>query len=159
MTWLENRVLRKMMVCLLLACLCLSPAVAFGVMDTERTASPVSSWNQEGPDRTVILISASFEKISNVQAYALVYGTSSSTNATILSAVELQSRTSVDDDFETELGPVYRRIWNSSSIEHEVYFPITSGKQYRIKVTITDTVEGVVHSVTDYFDLVENPSS
>ena len=62
-------------------------------------------------------------------------------------------------NFETELGPVYCRVWNSSSIEQEVYFPITSGKQYRIKVTITDTVNGIENSVTDYFDLNENPSS
>jgi hypothetical protein len=37
-----------------------------------------------------------------------------------------------------------------------VYFPVSTDKEYRIKVTVSDNVNGVESSVTDYFDLQES---
>ena len=92
---LTRRILLSLMVCVL----CCIPAAVFGVTDT--TGGNITGQLQHSglPDRTVISISASFIKLSDVQAYAHVYGTSASTNATILSSVELQSRTSENDKF------------------------------------------------------------
>lgn len=151
-----NRWFRFVTLCLILCGLGVSPAMAFGATGPSGT-DPVTPPGP--PDRTVMTISASFVKVSDVQALAQIYATSGSNNATILSSVELQSRSSEDDEFETELGPVYCRVWNSNHIEQSVSFPISSGKEYRIKVTITDTVAGVENSVTDYFDLVEDTTA
>ena len=151
--------IRYLFLWMLMGSLCCSPAAVFAATDSAGV-SPVESIGNPGvPVQAVMSVFASFMKISDVQAYAHVYATSSSSTGTILSSVELQSRTSDDDAFTTELGPVYRRVYNSTSIEQEVSFPISSGKEYRIKVTITDTVAGVENSVTDYFDLVEDTTA
>ena len=144
---------------MLMGSLCCGPCTAFAASSSNVTDPVELPVNPDPIVQTVATISASFTKVSNVQAYACIYATSASTNATILSSVELQSRTSDEDEFTTELGPVYRRVYNSSYIEQEVSFPISSGKEYRIKVTITDTVAGVENSVTDYFDLSEGTSA
>ena len=154
-----RKCVRHLLLWMMMGSICCSPAAVFAATDSASICPVESISNPQVPVRTVMSISASFTKISNIQAYAHVLATSGSSYATILSSIELQSRTSDGDEFTTELGPVYRRIYNSSYIEQEVSFPISSGKEYRIKVTITDTVAGVENSVTDYFDLSEGTSA
>ena len=67
---------RHLFLWMLMGCLCCSPAVAFGATDVSG-GYPVEQPADPDPlIQTVLSISASFTKISNVQAYAYIHATS-----------------------------------------------------------------------------------
>ena len=146
--------LARVAACFMTVCLFCMP-VSFadsGGMGTEPGVTPL---NPNPLIQTIMSLSASFVRLQDGSAHAYVYATSGSV-AKITSSVELQSRDSPADEFETELGPVYKRVLNSTYIEQNVYFPVSMDKEYRIKVTVSDNVNGMESSVTDYFELQES---
>ena len=93
---------------------------------------------------TVISYAISFKATSDDTGLADVYATSSGRASFITSKVTLQSAPSGSTSFTTvsNLSPSVYTVYNSVFIDHLCSFPITSTKDYRIKIEITDEVNG-----------------
>nr|WP_315025186.1 hypothetical protein [uncultured Aminipila sp.] len=101
--------------------------------------------------RTVNGIAKSFIADSSTKATASVQATSSGTTPYITSKITLQSAalgsssySNVSDSSKT------KTVYESSGITHVVIFSISSNKDYRVKIQLTDEVNGVESTTTTY---------
>ena len=101
---------------------------------------------------TIISYAVSFKATSNDTGLADVYATSSGKATFITSKVTLQSAPSGSTSYTTVSGlsPSVYTVYDSVSIKHLCSFPITSTKNYRIKIEITDEVNGKQSTFTKY---------
>lgn len=94
--------------------------------------------------QTVGAATISFEAVSSSQGYFEVMGSSTGTAAYITSKVILQSAPIGSTNFTNVSGVAAKTktVYNTSGILHTGYFPITTTKDYRIRVELTDEVNG-----------------
>ena len=94
----------------------------------------------------------SFTAISSTSARAHVYGRSSNGVEFIKSKITLQSAPKGSSSYSNVSGvdPEIYTVYDSLTINHLCTFPITSSKNYRIKVELTDKVNGKQYTVTKY---------
>lgn len=116
-------------------------AVAFaGVNDN---SSPVL--------RTVNGIAKSFIADSSTKATASVQATSSGTTPYITSKITLQSAALGSNSYSNVSGESKTKtICDATGITHVVIFSISSKKDYRVKIQLTDEVNGVESTTTTY---------
>lgn len=101
--------------------------------------------------RTVNGIAKSFIADSSTKATASVQATSSGKTPYITSKITLQSAalgsnsySNVSDSTKT------KTVYDSSGITHVVIYSISSKKDYRVKIQLTDEVNGVESTTTTY---------
>jgi len=101
---------------------------------------------------TVFQCTRSFEATSSTSAEADVYGVSSGIAEYITSLITLESAPLGTTSF-TKVDGVNSKIktvLDTSSIRHICDFPITSDREYRIKIELTDKVNGMEITATYY---------
>lgn len=101
---------------------------------------------------TIISYAISFKATSDDTGLADVYATSSGKATFITSKVTLQSAPLGSASFTTVSGlsPSIYTVYDSAYIKHLCSFPITTTKNYRIKIEITDEVNGKQATYTTY---------
>ena len=121
-----------------------SSSIAFAAMPPDNTASP----------NTIMSCVSSFVATSSTRARAEISATSSGQTPFITSEITLQSAplgttrfTNVKDSTLT------KTVEGQTSILHVCNFGITSDREYRIKVKLTDKVNGIQVTKTYYKDL------
>lgn len=104
---------------------------------------------------TIGTISISFTARSSTDGYAHIYAHSIGYPTFITSKATLQSAPSGSSSYTDVSGvsPSIYTVYNKVSIDHTCSFPITSTKNYRIKVEITDEVNGKQSTITCYKNL------
>ena len=143
---MRRKRLTTILVLVLLIASAFSSSAVFAAMPPDNTADP----------QTIMTCSHSFVATSSTRAKADVYATSSVTSPTyITSKITLQSAPSGTTSFSNVSGvsPDTLTVKNSPYISHKCYFTITSDKDYRIKIQITDNVNGVEVTKTYYEEL------
>ena len=118
-----------------------SSSIAFAAMPPDNTASP----------NTIMSCALTFLATSSTSAIAEVFAGSSGQTPFITSEVTLQSAplgttrfTNVKDSTLT------KTVEGQTSILHVCNFGITSDREYRIKVKLTDKVNGIQSTKTYY---------
>lgn len=102
--------------------------------------------------RTVNGIAKSFIADSSTKATASVQATSSGTTPYITSKITLQSAALGSNSYSNVSGvsSKTKTVYESSGITHVVIFSISSNKDYRVKIQLTDEVNGVESTTTTY---------
>ena len=101
---------------------------------------------------TIVSSAISFVEKSNNTGFADIYAHSSGYASIITSKVTLQSAPLGSSSYTTVSGlsPSIYTVYDSAYIQHLCSFPITSTKNYRIKIEITDKVNGKQSTYTTY---------
>ena len=94
----------------------------------------------------------SFIEGNSVRGDADVYVTTVGIASSITSKITLQSANLGSASYSNVSGvaPSSLTVYNKAFIKHLCSFPITSGKNYRIKIEITDVVNGKKSTFTKY---------
>lgn len=102
--------------------------------------------------RTVNGIAKSFIADSSTKATASVQATSSGKTPYITSKITLQSAALGSNSYSNVSGvsTKTKTVYESSGITHVVIFSISSSKDYRVKIQLTDEVNGVESTTTTY---------
>ena len=130
-------------------CFVLTYAPAFAA---EKDAAAIAA-AAEG--RTVNTFVVGFYEKSSTSAYASVRAASSSAMPESLTCtIVLQSAPIGSNNFTTVSGSkVTKTVYDTGSIMLTKTYAISSSKDYRIKIQLTDVIDGVKTTVTDYKDL------
>ena len=102
--------------------------------------------------RTPISYLISFTAANSVRGDVDSYVSCSGYASYIKSKITLQSAPLGSASYTNVSGvlPSTYTVYNTSYIDHICSFPISSGKNYRIKVEVTDKVNGKISTVTLY---------
>ncbi|WP_312091763.1 hypothetical protein [Aminipila sp.] len=102
--------------------------------------------------RTVNGIVKSFVADSSTSATASVRACSSGTTPYITSKITLQSASLGSSSYSNVSGvnPSVKTVYDQNAIVHNCKFKISSAKDYRIKIELTDEVKGIETTVTTY---------
>jgi|GEM_PF-1796079 len=103
--------------------------------------------------RTVDLAVISFKKVSSTKATAKVTAASSGQASSITSKITLQEAPPSSSNYKDSSVPSQSKTVNDIKIIHNCDFPISAGKDYRIKVELTDIVNGVKITAIYYKNL------
>ena len=141
---MKNKKTSKILILLMIVTL-LIPAfgsAAYAKSDTDNSIAPM----------TVGGYVISFIEGNSVRGDADVYVTTVGIASSITSKITLQSAPLGSVSYTNVSGvlPSTRTVYNKSSIKHLCSFPITSGKNYRIKIEVTDVVDGKKSTFTKY---------
>ncbi len=121
-----------------------SSSIAFAAMPPDNTASP----------NTIMSCVSSFVATSSTRARAEISATSSGQTPFITSEITLQSAPLGTTRFtDVEGSTQTKTVEDSISILHACSFGISSDKEYRIKIELTDKVNGIQVTKTYYKDL------
>lgn len=102
--------------------------------------------------RTIIGIGKTFIADSSTKATATVQATSSGTTPYITSKITLQSAALGSKNYSNVSGvsAKTKTVYDQTAILHTATFSISSSKNYRVKIELTDEVHGVESTVTSY---------
>lgn len=104
--------------------------------------------------RTVNNYGLEFYATSSTRAYASVTAISSGVADSMTCTMVLQSATKGSNNYTTvSNSKVTRTVYDSGSMMLSTYYTISSTKDYRIKIQMTDEINGIRTTVTDYLDL------
>ena len=118
-----------------------SSSIAFAAMPPDNTASP----------NTIMTCARQFVAVSSTSAIAEVFAGSSGDTPFITSEITLQSAPLGTTSFTDVKGSTKTKtVENQTSILHTCSFDISSDKEYRIKVKLTDKVNGIQSTKTYY---------
>lgn len=93
-----------------------------------------------------------FFRVSATKATAEVACKVTGLSAVITSKITLQSAPLNTSTFKdvSNVSPNVYKVYNTKNIYHLCSFPITSDKEYRIRIEITDEVSGIPKTTTYY---------
>ena len=138
---MRRKRLTTILVSVLLIASAFSSSAVFAAMPPDNTADP----------QTVQSCTFSFEATSSTKARAEVSAVSSGITPFITSKITLQSAPLGTTTFTDVSGSTSTKtVENLTAILHICTFSITSTKEYRIKVQLTDKVDGVQVTKTYY---------
>ncbi len=102
--------------------------------------------------RTIIGLGKTFTADSSTKATATVQATSSGTTPYITSKITLQSAALGSNNYSNVSGvsAKTKTVYDQTAILHTATFSISSSKDYRVKIELTDEVHGVESTVTSY---------
>ncbi|WP_312353577.1 hypothetical protein [Aminipila sp.] len=105
--------------------------------------------------RTANTIVKSFTATNSKKATASVQASCSGTTPYVTSKITLQSAPLGSSTYSnvSNVSTEKKTVYDRTTITHICYFPITSDKNYRIKIQLTDEVNGVESTVTTYCNL------
>ena len=147
---------------LVVTTVCIGLTTAFSFADTQQVAITgsengvvASTEKVAGDSRTVGNYVLDFHTISSTRAYASVQAASSGSADYITCTIVLQSAPLGSDNYTTVANSkVSRTVTDTNSMLLSTYYTISSNKDYRIKIQMTDEINGIRTTVTDYKDLV-----
>lgn len=141
---MRRKRLTTILVSVLLIASAFSSSAVFAAMPPDNTADPQS----------IMTCTASFKATSSKKASATVSATSSGQTPFITSKITLQSAELGSTKFTDVSGTTdTKTVENQMSILHICSFNITSDKEYRIKIQLTDKVNGTQVTKTYYQEL------
>ena len=140
-TMRRKKLITSIVLVLLLASAFSSSAV-FAAIPPDDTIDPQS----------IMTCTYSFKATSSTKAKATVSATSSGEPEYITSKITLQSAPLGTTNFSKVSGvsPATYTVENQSMILHQCNFSITSDKEYRIKIELTDKIDGTQVTKTYY---------
>ena len=142
-TMRRKKLITSIVLVLLLAS-AFSSSTVFAAMPPDNTADP----------QTIMTCSRSFVATSSTKASATVSATSSGKTPFITSKITLQSADLGSTKFTDVSGETdTKTVENQMSILHVCSFNSTSDKEYRIKIQLTDKVNGTQVTKTYYQEL------
>ncbi len=102
--------------------------------------------------RTVNTIVKSFVASSSTSATATVQASSSGATPFMTSKITLQSASLGSSSYSNVSGvsPATKTVYDRTAISHQVRFSISSNKDYRVRIDLTDEVNGVESTTTTY---------
>ena len=102
--------------------------------------------------QTAVSYILSFSTSNDIIGHAHVYVTSSGIASYITSKITLQSASLGSSVYSDVIGinPSEYTVYNKVSITHLCNFPVSNNKNYRIKIEITDKVNGKTAKTTLY---------
>ncbi|MCI8631283.1 MAG: hypothetical protein HFG67_03290 [Firmicutes bacterium] len=105
--------------------------------------------------QSIVTCTKSFIATSSTKAKATVSASSSGNTPYITSKITLQSAALGSTRFSnvSNVDPDIYTVEDKVAILHQCTFPITSSKEYRIKIEITDEVNGITTTKTYYQEL------
>ena len=98
---------------------------------------------------TAAIISSYFIKTSSSEAEAYMYATFLSPRK-VVSKVSLEEAPAGTTNFTTVEGPYSRTAYNTTAVSRLIYFELDEDCDYRVKFEVTDTLEGIETTVTEY---------
>ena len=125
--------------------LLLSPAVPHAA-DTD----PSGKAESDSSASTV----AYFIRTSSSSGHAFVYSVSAAPSK-IVSKVTLESAEEGSGSYTQAGRSLKKTVYNAAAITQIIDYPLETGKDYRIKVEITDTCNGLTTTSTTYRDLAD----
>lgn len=138
---MRRKRLTTILVSVLLIASAFSSSAVFAAMPPDNTADP----------QTIMTCTRSFVATSSTKARAEISATSSGQTPFITSKVTLQSATLGTTKFTDVSGSTdTKTVEDQMSILHICNFSITSDKEYRIKIELTDKVNGIQVTKTYY---------
>jgi hypothetical protein len=114
---------------------------------------PCGSW---AATNTVSSISTAFVRTSTDSAYAYVHAVCLAPSK-IVSKVTLESAEQGTTNYEQAARTVKKTVYNSTTITQEIDYDIDEDLDYRIKIEVTDTYNGISTTVTAYRYLEDPP--
>lgn len=114
---------------------------------------PCGSW---AATNTVSSISTAFVRTATDSAYAYVHSVCLAPSK-IVSKVTLESAESGSSDYTQAYWPITKTVYNSTTITQEIDYDIDEDLDYRIKIEVTDTYNGISTTVTTYRYLEDPP--
>ena len=127
----ETKKVKRIIAVVLLAGILLIPQVSFAGVTT---ASSIGKY---------------FIRTTGNEAEAYMYATFLSPRK-VVSKVSLEEAPEGTTNFTTVEGPYKRTVYNTTSISRLNYFELEEGYEYRVKYEVTDTLEGIETTVTEY---------
>lgn len=139
---MKKRNLSRILILITIIALLLPVGSAYAAVIDEGTAEP----------QTVVSYVLSFSTSNNIIGNVHVYATSSGIASYITSKITLQSASLGSSSYTDVSGviPSTYTVYDTSSIHHLCSFPISSSRNYRIKIEITDKVNGKIATTTLY---------
>ena len=139
---MKKRNLSRILILITIIALLLPVGSAYAAVIDEGTAEP----------QTVVAYILSFSTSNYITGNADIYAQSSGLASYITSKITLQSAPLNSSSYTNVVGisPSTFTVYNKASISHLCSFPVSSSKNYRIKVEITDCVNGKVATTTLY---------
>lgn len=143
---MRRKRLTTILVSVLLIASAFSSSAVFAAMPPDNTADP----------QTIQSCTFSFKATSSTKATATVSATSSGDTPFITSKITLQSAPLGTTKFTDVSGSTKTKtVEDQISILHTCTFNITSDKEYRIKIQLTDKVDGIQVTKTYYQALTD----
>ena len=139
---MKKRNLSRILILITIIALLLPVGSAYAAVIDEGTAEP----------QTVVSYVLSFSTSNNIIGNVHVYARSSGEADYITSKITLQSAPLGSSSYTNVSGisPSTFTVYDSPNIDHLCSFPVSSSKNYRIKIEITDSVNGKVATTTLY---------
>ena len=106
---------------------------------------------------TVATLTTSFTRTSSESADAYVHAVCAASSK-IESKVTLESAEVGSSDYEQAERPIKKTVYNATTLTQEIEYDIEADLDYRIKVEVTDTYNGLSTTVIAYRYLTD-PSS
>ena len=146
---MKKRNLSRILILITIIALLLPVGSAYAAVIDEGTDEGIAE------PQTVTTVSYSFTSSSDVVGDAYVYAVSSGIASYITSKITLQSAALGSSSYSNVSGvrPSIYTVYNTASIGHFCSFPISSNRKYRIKIELTDKVNGKTATVTLYRNL------
>lgn len=142
---MKKRNLSRILILITIIALLLPVGSAYAAVIDEGTAEP----------QTVVSYILSFSTSNDIIGNVDVYAHSSGLASYITSKITLQSASLNSSSYTNVIGvsPSTFTVYNKTSISHLCSFPISDSKKYRIKIEITDCVNGKTATTTLYKNL------
>lgn len=109
-----------------------------------------------GATNTIAGLTTSFTRSSTDSAEAYVHAVCAAPSK-IVSKVTLESAEQGSTDYEQAARTVKKTVYNSTTLTQEIGYDIDEDLDYRIKIEVTDTYNGISTTVTAYRYLEDPP--
>ncbi len=98
---------------------------------------------------TISTLTASFVRTSSTSSEVFIYATCGASSK-IVSEVTREIYDETEGDYVTDSNTYKKTKYNATSITHRLTLPVQADGDYRIKIQITDTYNGISTTVTSY---------
>lgn len=132
-------------------------ALTVAILMLPAAAYAATGGGETGQPMTIDSCNITFSEKSATKANAKVSATSRNADY-IISKITLQSAPAGSSSYTnvSSADPSVKTVYNTNSIHHICDFPITQNKNYRIKVELSDNVNGKKSSNTYYKNLTRH---
>ena len=126
-----------------------------GLLCAGLVVTAVLPYQVDAATNTVATLVTDFVRTSSDSADAYVYAVCLAPSK-IESKVTLEAAEAGSSDFEQAERPIRKTVYNATNLTQEIEYDIEEDLDYRIKVEVTDTYNGLSATVTTYHYL-EDP--
>ena len=110
---------------------------------------------QSGNYQSSASVVSLFTRTSSASGHVFIHSVCAAPSK-IVSTVTLESADEGSADYTQAYRLIKKTVYNSTAITQMMDYPLENGKNYRIKVEITDTCNGLTTTATTYRNLTES---